>query len=49
MENVILFSAIALVLGIAAGLLISSFGLKSKAEAIIKEANLKGDAIRKED
>ena len=46
MENVILFSAIALVLGIAAGLLISSFGLKSKAEAIIKEANLKGDAIR---
>lgn len=46
MENVILFSAIALVLGIAAGLLISRFGLKSKAEAIIKEANLKGDAIR---
>lgn len=46
MENVILFSAIALVIGIAAGLLISRFGLKAKAEAIIKEANLKGDAIR---
>ena len=46
MENEILFSAIALVIGIAAGLLISRYGLKAKAEAIIKEANLKGDAIR---
>lgn len=46
MENAILFSATALVIGIAAGLLISRFGLKAKAEAIIKEANLKGDAIR---
>ena len=46
MENAILFSAIAIVIGIAAGLLISRFGLKAKAEAIIKEANLKGDAIR---
>ena len=27
-------------------MLISRFGLKAKAEAIIKEANLKGDAIR---
>lgn len=46
MENAILFSAVALVIGIAAGLLISRFGLKAKAEAIIKEANLKGEAIR---
>lgn len=46
MEQVILFSAIALVIGVVAGVIISRFGLKAKAEAIIKEAKLKGDAIR---
>ena len=46
METLIIYSAISLVAGLALGALGLKFGLKSQADAIIKEAKVKGDAIK---
>ena len=46
METIIIYSAISLVAGLALGALGLKFGLKSQADAIIKEAKVKGDAIK---
>ncbi len=41
-----LYAGISLVAGIVVGALGFKFGLKSKADGILKEAKLKGDAIK---
>ena len=46
MDPIIIYSAISLIAGLVVGVLGFKFGLKSQADAIIKEAKVKGDAIK---
>ena len=46
MDPIIIYSTISLIAGLVVGVLGFKFGLKSQADAIIKEAKVKGDAIK---